>query len=424
MTAPRQPAASHHRFGPWTPYESLLAAGGIAIWLTAAACAPASPPAQDVAPSSGTPTVRFLDPPAGDGAMAPSLTVADGGVLLSWLQPVDGGGHALLAAELLGEQWGPARTITTGDDFFANWADLPAIAATADLRYSHWLKKLGSDTYAYGAELARSADAGVTWEDLGLLHDDNAATEHGFVSYVVLGDGSVQVFWLDGRAMPEGGSMQLRTGLLSDVAPVTSTLLDDRVCECCATDAALAAAGPVVAYRNRSDAEIRDIAVVRATAEGWSEPVIVHDDGWEIFGCPVNGPAIAAAEGEQVVVAWFTGREPQPRVSVAFSNDGGASFGTPVVVDDARPVGRVDVDLDTQGRALVSWVGAAGRGAEIRWRRVAADGSAEPVQVVAASSALRSAGFPRMVRRGNELLFAWVEGSEPSRVRVGQIGLE
>ena len=165
---------------------------------------PPSDTAQTSRMQAATDTVQLIDPPSGPGAMAPNLVAGLGNVLLTWLEPASSGqGHALYLAEFQEEQqqWAPARQIATGDAFFANWADLPAATETADgTRFAHWLQKLGDDTYAYGATLARSQDGGETWEDLGLLHDDDSPTEHGFVSYTPLPSGGVQAFWLDGRA--------------------------------------------------------------------------------------------------------------------------------------------------------------------------------------------------------------------------------
>lgn len=348
--------------------------------------------------------------------MAPNLTAGAGGPLLTWLEPT-AEGHALYLSQLDGEGWSEPRQLTAGEDFFANWADLPRAVGAGGALYAHWLKKLGDDTYAYGAALARSGDGGETWEEVGLLHDDDSPTEHGFVSYAPLPSGGIQAFWLDGRAMLNGGGMQLRTARLDDGGAPASELLDDRVCECCATDAALAGDGPVVVYRDRSDSEIRDISVVRATEGGWSEPVTLHDDGWEIQGCPVNGPAVAAG-GDRVAVAWFTAAGDEAEVKAAFSTDGGRSFGDAVVVDDAQPHGRVDVVLGPRGEAHVSWMGNGDGGAAILWSTVKADGARRPIRQVAATTSQRSAGVPRMVRHRDGLLFAWVEDGEPSRLRT------
>ena len=56
----------------------------------------------------------------------------------------------------------------------------------------------------------------------------------------------------------------------------------------------------VPVYRDRTEAEIRDIAIVRLVDGIWSDPALVSADGWEIAGCPVNGPAIDSAGGRPV----------------------------------------------------------------------------------------------------------------------------
>lgn len=405
-----------------THSSPLRSATSVLAVLLLAACAAELPPGNEELARSESVNLRMLAPPAGPGALAPNLSPESGGVALTWLEPTENG-HALRLSKLQGETWGPSAPVASGGGFFANWADLPQAVATSDgTLFAHWLTKLGEDTYAYGVQLAKSRDGGTTWEALGLLHDDASPTEHGFVSYAALPDGGVQAFWLDGRAMPAGGGMHLRTTRLGGDGPGASALLDDRVCECCATDAALAAGGPVVVYRDRSDSEIRDIAVVRATAEGWSGPTLIHDDGWQIHGCPVNGPAISA-DGDRVAVAWFTAAKGQAKVQVVHSVDGGATFGAPVLIDDGQPLGRVDVAMAPDGRALVSWLGSTEDGAEIRWREILASGEAGPVRVVSSTTASRSAGVPRMIRSGDELLFVWVEEGGSARLRAGLIPL-
>ncbi len=64
----------------------------------------------------------------------------------------------------------------------------------------------------------------------------------------------------------------------------------------------MTARGPVVAYRDRSVDEVRDIAVVRRVNGTWTTPAVVHDDHWQIAACPVNGPALAS-RGDTVVIA-------------------------------------------------------------------------------------------------------------------------
>jgi hypothetical protein len=213
--------------------------------------------------------------------------------------------------------------------------------------------------------------------------------------------------------------MQLGTTHLRSDGSVGSTILiDDRICDCCQTSAAMTSRGPVVVYRDRSPDEIRDISILRRVDGVWTQPARVHADDWHIEGCPVNGPSIVA-DGERVTVAWFTGARDTARVNVAFSTDAGATFGAPIRVDDGNPAGRVDVEFDGEGRALVTWLErVGGEGAEVRLKTVSADGQSSSMAVIATSAAARSSGFPRMIRNGDELLFAWTLPGDTARVRL------
>jgi hypothetical protein len=213
--------------------------------------------------------------------------------------------------------------------------------------------------------------------------------------------------------------MQLGNGRIGPDGGISATaLIDGRICDCCQTSAAMTARGPVVVYRDRSPDEIRDIAVLRRVDGKWTEPARVHADNWHIEGCPVNGPSIVA-NGEEVAVAWFTGARDTARVNVAFSHDAGATFSLPIRVDDGNPAGRVDVEFDGAGRALVTWLERVGDdGAEVRIKAVSQDGSMSPAMVVANSAAARASGFPRVIRSGDDLVFAWTQPGDTARVRM------
>lgn len=372
--------------------------------------------------------VTAIASPAGPGAGEPFLAIgSDGRIFLSWLEPVDSASHALKFAAYDGTQWSSPRTIRGGTDFFVNWADFPSIKVLDDGRLAaHWLQKTGPGTYAYGVRVAQSSDNGTTWTAPVIPHRDSSNTEHGFVTLWPEGDGMGAV-WLDGRKYnveghsPTNEMMVLFTTIGADGKLGPEVRLDERVCDCCQTAAATTSRGPVVAYRGRSADEIRDIHVVRRVNDKWTTPVPVHADGWKIAACPVNGPAIAAND-ERVALAWFTSANDSAKVKVAFSADAGATFGVPVRVDEGQPAGRVDIALLRDGSALVSWIERTGGDtAEVRVRRVAADGTPAPAITVATSSAARASGFPRMIIRGGDAIFAWTEPGKPSAIRLAKL---
>jgi len=197
-------------------------------------------------------------------------------------------------------------------------------------------------------------------------------------------------------------------------------LIDERVCDCCQTDAAVSTSGPVVVYRDRSAEEVRDIYVTRLVDGRWTEGTPVHRDGWVIPACPVNGPAVAARENE-LAVAWFTGAGGEAKAQVAFSSDGGVHFGEPIRVDEGRALGRVDVLWLENGSALVMWLERRPRTAEVLVRQVWPDGRIGGEAVVTTTSAGRDSGFPRMIQDGlGRLVFAWTQTGNVRRVRVAR----
>lgn len=369
--------------------------------------------------------VEALPSPADAGAAEPFLFAARDGVLLSWLEPVAGTDRvALRFARHREGQWSTPRTIVERNDLFVNWADFPSVVEDAKgTLFAHWLQKSGAGTYAYDVRMATSSDGGATWGASFLLNRDGTASEHGFVTLAPLPDGGVGATWLDGRNMKAGGDheehdagdMTLRYATVDASGAVAAdVVLDDRTCECCATGMAVTARGPVVVYRDRSADEIRDVSFVSGGASGWSGPRPVRADGWKINGCPVNGPQIDA-RGQRAVTAWFTAANDQQRVYVAFSDDGGATFGNAVTVDDGKPLGRVDVLLLDEQTALVTWLEQTAAGAEIRARRVPRNGQRAPSMKIADSDTARAAGFARIARAGEYVWFSWTEQSAGSK---------
>jgi hypothetical protein len=378
-------------------------------------------------------TVRPLASPAAPGSAQPQLTVSSRGVLLSWIER--NGSHAALKfAERTASGWTAPRQVAAGDDWFVNWADVPSVIRLADgTIYGHWLQKSGPSTYAYDVRLARSTDEGQTFSASFTPHDDGTQTEHGFASLFQMPGAGLGLVWLDGRAMKAGaghdshgagaGAMSVRGAIYDRHGKQLSEgPVDLRVCECCPTAAAVTAQGPVVAYRDRSEEEVRDIYVSRLVNGKWTTPAPVHRDNWKIAACPVNGPALSA-DGNTVVLAWFTAQSGEGHSYAAFSSDAGATFGPPIRLDDTGSIGRVDVELLRDGSALATWIEAMEGKAEFRARRVHASGQRGPAFGVAGLAASRASGYPRMARFNDELVFAWTETGDAPGVKTAVVDL-
>lgn len=369
-----------------------------------------------------------IDTPAPAGSREPSLFATDGGrIYLSWVEAVGNHQFALRFSAREGNAWSSPRTIAQGENWFINWADFPALTGFGDgYLAAHWREKNGgSSPYAYDIKLSISTDEGRTWSQPIVPHRDATPTQHGFISTLPEEGNRLTLVWLDGRETVTysaddvaAGSMNLRSTTLNHKGELSDeAVLDSRVCTCCQTAATKTDLGILVAYRDRTFNEIRDIAVIRRDQGEWKSPRTVHDDRWVIAGCPINGPAIDA-RGNHVALVWFSGANNEPRIKLAFSTNGGSSFSDPFRVDSGHPLGRVDVILLSENTALVSWLELSAKGPELRARRVSTNAPAEPaVTIVNASSRILD-GFPRMARSGNTIYFSWIEEGPPSRIRV------
>ncbi len=365
-------------------------------------------------PKLGTP--EPLEVPAGSNSLAPRLTSGSGQILLSWMER-DDEGATLRVAELVEDGWGPAKDVITDARMFVNWADMPSVlsivkgAGNNSEWAAHWLRYNDEGPHAYDIQVMRSLDGGGTWSEPVMPHTDGTATEHGFVSTFRSPQG-IGLLWLDGRATAStaGGDgamdgMSLRSAVIAaDGSLRDEILVDELVCDCCATSVVVSSSGPLAVYRDRSTGEVRDIAVSRFNNGQWTPGTILAEDGWVIDGCPVNGPVITAS-GDFVGVAWFTAADDRPRIQASISRDGGKSFAAPVELTAGDVAGYVDIAFAARSVFVVSWVARTADGHVVRVRSLSADGMRGDVMSVAGTRA--GLAVPQMEYRQGELIMAW-----------------
>ena len=139
----------------------------------------------------------------------------------------------------------------------------------------------------------------------------------------------------------------------------------------------------------------------------WTTPIRVHEDNWELSGCPVNGPSIAAS-GDQVAVAWFTAPGDIPAVMLAFSNDAGYTFSEAIRIVRGETFGRVDTLMLDDGSALISWVEWQGADEVLLVCRATPDGCDGPHRL-AVNSEGNSINFPQIAATPDGLYVAWTQ---------------
>ncbi len=359
----------------------------------------------------------------------------DGTAYLSWVEYINDTTDALMYSVLEFGVWTDPKEISRGSDWFVNWADFPSIAVNGDRMAVHWLQKSAGGTYDYDVRISVSEDKGKTWGESFILHKDGIPAEHGFVSMLPYGDGFFAT-WLDGRNTKgdshdveadnhghgHGGAMTLRgTFFKNNDTSNDGVELDSRICECCQTAAYVQENEVLVAYRDRSEEEIRDISIVKYEDGFWTKPQTPNPDNWNMTACPVNGPALAG-KGDDVVMAWYTAQAEKPRVQIAFSRNGGQDFFNSLMVDDGRPLGRVDVMMTDYKSAIVSWMEDKGDEAEIRIVEMNSSGKIGESFTVATTSSSRKSGFPVMGKIQDGILVSWTDvDSTGTRVRCSLV---
>jgi len=331
----------------------------------------------------------------------------DGRIYLSWTEPAEAG-HRLQFAVWQKESWRLLGRVAEGPNWFVNWADYPTfLPLPGDALAAHWLEKAGGSKYSYGIKMAQRSSSASPWKILFAPQVQKEGQYTGFVSLVALSKGMGAAYLAPAPGGGEEDKSLRFVQFASNGAVVSDEMLDPDVCTCCQTSAALTDDGPIVAYRDHEPGEIRDISLVSFRNGKWGRPRTLRPDGWRINACPVNGPALVAS-GKRAAVAWYTGADEAPRVYIALSKDAGASFGTPARVDDGMPLGRVALVAIPDGGAVASWIEKKSNGgAEIKVRRVSAEGRLGAPQGVGAVDAARKTGFPKMVLSGTKLLLTW-----------------
>lgn len=378
--------------------------------------------------------LQIMENPVSGNSSLPRLFSNNGKLFFSWVEKKDT--LTILNYSIFQKgNWISTEEIISGADWFTNWADFPAISENNGNILTSFLQKSAIGTYTYDVKLNLYNASDNAWKENFILNNDGTQSEHGFVSMLPYKSDSFFVTWLDGRNTTVGdndhethgggGAMTLRAAIVnSDGSIIGDTLLDNRICDCCQTSAAMTLNGPVVVYRDRSEDETRDISIVRLVDGKWTIPSVVGDDNWKIPGCPVNGPSIDAYENNLAVV-WFTAMESNPKVQIAFSKDNGKTFGMPIRIDSGLALGRVDVIMQSENIAVVCWMEDKGDDTLIQLMKVKNDGTKSNLITISKTSAERASGFPQIEIVDNTVFIAWTAvDSITTSIKTASINVE
>ncbi len=264
-----------------------------------------------------------------------AATVSGGLYLLA----VEDNALALRMSHDSGEHWMPATTLSApGNTVNTSAENAQQLAAHGMYAFALWQQKDASSQTQLME--ARSTGMGAA-PPLTTVVTDKPATDKsysGFATLAVAPNGDVYAAWLDGRdnTSASTGTFNVYLARSTDRGATFhhNVKVATLACPCCRPSVTIAANGTVyVAFRHVYGDNERDIAVATSTDHGehFGAPVRVANDRWKLFGCPESGP-VTAAQGNKLIVAWYTATGEQPGIRVAASHDGGQTFSKEISV--------------------------------------------------------------------------------------------
>ena len=305
---------------------------------------------------------------------------------------------------------------------------------------------------AVDIKAARSRDGGRTFAAPVTVQSAGAAGDRGWPSMAIdSAEGRIHAVWLDHRgladapgstahrhngrepedegvAMAQGSSLYYAT--FAD-APSPEQELAKGVCYCCKTALVTGPRGALyAAWRHVYPGNLRDIAFAVSPGSGqpFSPPVRVSEDGWEISGCPDDGPAMAVDAAGTVHIVWPTVIDengPQGALFYASSRDGEAfsprlRVPTLGAVKPAHP----QIALDSRGRILVAWDEQVSGRRTAAAREVKIDaGQAPSFGDVVTLSSNNVGTYPVVAAIDDGFVAAWTVPLDPSRIEVRRLKL-
>ena len=343
----------------------------------------------------------------------PSLVSNNGNLSLTWISSDQDINANLNFRQFIDDKWTDSKTFANGSDWFINWADFPTHAISGDRILTSYLKKSASGKYTYDVYLNLRDLSGDKIKEDFILNTDGFKAEHGFVSIVAKDKEGFFVTWLDGRNTVEKDvegnpkPMTIRFAEITNAGDIINeTELDSNVCDCCQTSITHTDKGPLVVYRDRSEKEVRDIYMTRNINDVWEAPIPIHNDGWVIYGCPVNGPKVVSYENN-LAVSWFTVSDAKPTVNLSFSKFYGASFDEPIKINDHNAIGRVDVAFLNEKEVIVSYMEGDDDGTYLRIKKVSLDGKVSKPITISRIDGGRSTGVPQLEIFNDEIFIVW-----------------
>lgn len=302
---------------------------------------------------------------------------------------------------------------------------------------------------------ARSNDGGRTFSRSSLVPGTDAPGNRGWESITVDGTGSVAVLWLDHRQLEgksgDAASMHHHTGAAPTSSAPANTATPPRdgvamaqlsklyfgrltegstreitggVCYCCKT--AVLAQGTKIysAWRHVYDGNMRDIAFTASRDGGrtFSPPVRISRDGWQLEGCPDDGPSMAIERNGVAHVVWPTLLKTEKGEQTiglfhALTRDG-ATFTPRTRIETSGVAHHPQVAVNDQGMLAVTWDELLGARRQVVLARGSVDAKGQLRLQRTVISGTESGVYPVVAFAGDAVISAWSGGTAPAVIRL------
>ena len=277
-----------------------------------------------------------------------------------------------------GDHFMPIKPVSQeGVNVSAHGENNPTMAISSRAVYALWEQSQADGTK--DLVVARSLNAGQSFEEAVRVNDNKSPSFHGFASMATGPNGDVYVVWLDGRDTPESpGTFDVYLARSTDKGATfgPNVRVARSACPCCRPNIATGKAGEVfVAWRKVFPESIRDL-VVSASKDGgqaFYRSVRVAEDDWKIQGCPESGASLLLSK-DRLYIAWMTGgTEGRARIHLSWSDNEGESFHSPVNASgDVRDANHPALSGSEGGQVLLAFQGRGSLGNEAQWSKTSA----------------------------------------------------
>jgi hypothetical protein len=294
---------------------------------------------------------------------------------------------------------------------------------------------------------ARSRDGGKTFEPAATLHAPDIAGARGWHSLAVSPSGQVHSVWLDARPRHVGSifdrllptahaqahrhaaGMGLYHLAWDGAAPPPARRLFEPVCECCKTAMAVGEDGRVyAAWRHIYEDNYRDIAfAVSRDGMGFGDAVRVSEDGWQINGCPDDGPSMVVDRSNRAHLIWPTLVHEKTDMGIFYASTAdGVSFSerSPLPRAGGMDPSHPQLALDGSGRLAAVWDEMIEKKRRVVMTRAVPGEDAKPSwsepELLDDGAEGSSATYPVVAASGSGVLVAWTSqagGGAVIRVR-------